>query len=60
MAAPASSTAPWRIGRHSAAKITTAASATITATFPAITRPGLAKALPSVKVWDWPAAVRST
>ena len=57
--APASSTAPCRAGRQSAATMTTAANAIITATFPAITRPGLEKALPAVSVCTCPAAVRS-
>ena len=48
MMAPASRTAPYRTGRHRAAAMTTATSATITTTLPAITGPGLAKALPKV------------
>ena len=39
--------------------MTTAASATITITFPAITGPGLANALPAVMRLRCPAAVRS-
>ena len=48
--APASSTAPYRAGRHSAAAITAAANTIITSTSPAITRPGLENALPAVTV----------
>src|SRR5204863_9467074 len=58
-AAPASSTAPYRAGRHSAAAITAAANTIITTTSPAITRPGLENALPAVTVCTCPAAVRS-
>jgi len=58
-AAPASSTAPRRAGRQSAAAMTAAANAIITARSPAITRPGLEKALPAVTVCTCPAAVRS-
>src|SRR5207244_3109988 len=57
--APASSTAPYRAGRHSAAAITAAANTIITSTSPAITRPGLENALPAVTVCTCPAAVRS-
>src|SRR2546429_185262 len=57
--APASSTAPCRTGRQSAAAMTAAANAIITATSPAITRPGLEKALPAVSDCTCPAAVRS-
>ena len=59
MMAPASSTPPCRTGRQSAATMTTAASAIITATSPAITSPGLEKALPAVTDCDCPAAVWS-
>src|SRR5690348_6737093 len=48
--APASSAAPSRGGRHSAATATTATRATITSTSAAMTRPGLANALPAVIV----------
>src|SRR5260370_40427077 len=58
--APASSAAPWRAGRHRAAARTTATSATITATSPAITGAGFANALPAVRDRVTPAAVRST
>ena len=57
--APASSTAPCRAGRQSAAAMTTAANAIITTTSPVITRAGLEKALPAVSVCTCPAAVRS-
>ena len=59
IAAPASSTAPRRTGRHHAAAATTTTSSTITATFPKITAPGFAKALPAVRDWTWPLAVCS-
>ena len=59
IAAPASSTAPCRAGRQSAAAMTAAANAIITSTSPVITRPGLEKALPAVSVCTCPAAVRS-
>ena len=48
MIAPASSAAPCQTGRHKAAATTTATSVTITATSPAITGAGFAKALPAV------------
>jgi hypothetical protein len=55
--APASSSAPRRTGRHHAAAATTTTSSTMTATFPKITRPGFAKALPAVRDWTgWPGA----
>jgi hypothetical protein len=56
--APAASAAPYLTGRHSAATTTTATSATMTATSPAITGAGLAKAFPAVTDCDAPAAVR--
>src|ERR1019366_1587654 len=49
MLAPASKATPWRAGRHRAATTTKATTATITATFPAITGAGFAKALPAVR-----------
>ena len=60
MTAPASSTAPRRAGRHSAAAAATRTSATMTATFPAITGPGLAKAFPAVSECTTPDGVRKT
>src|SRR5215472_17979913 len=54
--APASSIAPCRTGRHSPASTATAITAIITATSPAITAPGLEKALPAVTVCAVPVA----
>ena len=59
IAAPASSAAPSRAGRHSAAATAASTSAAITATFPAMTGAGLAKAFPAVRVCTTPAGVRS-
>ena len=58
MMAPASSAAPCRTGRHRAAAMTTAASATMSATSPAMTTPGFEKALPAVRDCVCPAAER--
>ncbi len=54
MIAPAASAQPSRAGRQKAATATTATSAAMTATLPAMTQPGLENAFPSVMVSDWP------
>src|ERR1700722_666982 len=55
--APASSSAPCRAGRHSAASAATATTASMTMTLPAIAIAGLSNALPAVMVCDVPVAV---
>ena len=59
MTAPASSAAPSRAGRHSAANTATTTRATMTAMSPASTGPGFAKLFPAVKERVSPAAVCS-
>ena len=52
--APASSSAPCRVGRHTAASAATATTASMTRTLPAITIAGLSNALPAVTVCEVP------
>jgi hypothetical protein len=59
ISAPASSAAPSRAGRHSAAAAATATNATITTTLPKITGAGFEKILPAVTVWISCVGVRS-